>query len=171
MTKYINREMGEVYNERYIKVGEDFIINPSEETLLEHGYERVEVPENKLQQAIEAKVAEILAYNESDAVNSFLLDGVAKWVVLNKRFVIQRDILLDIEKGKEYSEIWLDGHKLVINSKVALQLINAIERYAYEAHNVTQAHVFAVKHLTSVEEVEKYDHTTNYPPKLNLKTK
>lgn len=171
MTQYINKETGEVYNDRHIKVGEDFIINPSEETLLEHGYEKVEVPENKLQQAIDAKVAEILAYNESDAVNSFLLDGVVKWVVLNKRFVIQHDIRLDIEEGKENSEIWLDGHKLVLNSKVALQLINAIERYAYEAHNATQAHIFAVKHLASVEEVEKYDHTTNYPQKLNLKTK
>lgn len=170
MTQYINKETGEVYNDRHIKVGEDFIINPSEETLLEHGYEKVEVPENKLQQAIDAKVAEILAYNESDAVNSFLLDGVVKWVVLNKRFVIQHDIRLDIEEGKENSEIWLDGHKLVLNSKVALQLINAIERYAYEAHNATQAHIFAVKQLTSVEEVEKYDYTTNYPPKLNLKT-
>ncbi len=170
MTQYINKETGEVYNDRHIKVGEDFIINPSEETLLEHGYERVEMPENKLQQAIDAKVAEILAYNESDAVNSFLLDGVVKWVVLNKRFVIQHDIRLDIEEGKENSEIWLDGHKLVLNSKVALQLINAIERYAYEAHNVTQAHIFTVKQLASVEEVEKYDHTKNYPPKLNLKT-
>lgn len=170
MTQYINKETGEVYNDRHIKVGEDFIINPSEETLLEHGYERVEMPENKLQQAIDAKVAEILAYNESDAVNSFLLDGVVKWVVLNKRFVIQHDIRLDIEEGKENSEIWLDGHKLVLNSKVALQLINAIERYAYEAHNATQAHIFAVKNLTSVDEVEKYDHTANYPQKLNLKT-
>lgn len=170
MTQYINKETGEVYNGLHIKAGEDFIINPSEETLLEHGYERVEMPENKLQQAIDAKVAEILAYNESDAVNSFLLDGVVKWVVLNKRFVIQHDIRLDIEEGKENSEIWLDGHKLVLNSKVALQLINAIERYAYEAHNVTQAHIFTVKQLASVEEVEKYDHTKNYPPKLNLKT-
>lgn len=168
--KYINKETGVAYNWHYIKVDNDVIINPSEETLLEHGYERVEVPENKLQKAIDAKVAEILAYNESDAVNSFLLDGVVKWVVLNKRFVIQHDIRLDIEEGKENSEIWLDGHKLVLNSKVALQLINTIERYAYEAHNATQAHIFAVKHLTSVEEVEKYDHTTNYPPKLNLKT-
>lgn len=171
MTKYINREMGEVYKGRYIKVGEDFIINPSEETLLEHGYEKVEVPEDKLQQAIDAKISEILTYNESDAVNSFLLDGVVKWVVLNKRFVIQHDIRLDIEEGKENSEIWLDGHKLVLKSKVALQLINAIERYAYETHNVTQSHIFAVKQLTSVEEVEKYDHTKSYPPKLNLKTK
>lgn len=171
MCIYRNKKTSEPYNDNYIVINGTTIINPTEETLLENGYEKVEVPENKLQQAIETKVAEILAYNESDAVNSFLLDGVVKWVVLNKRFVIQHDIRLDIEEGKENSEIWLDGHKLVLNSKVALQLINAIERYAYEAHNATQAHIFAVKQLTSVEEVEKYDHTTNYPPKLNLKTK
>lgn len=39
MIKYINKETGDVYNGQYIKVGEDFIINPSEETLLEHGYD------------------------------------------------------------------------------------------------------------------------------------
>ncbi len=170
MTKYINKETGEVYNRHYIKVDNNVIINPSEETLLEHGYEKVEVPENKLQKAIEEKVAEILAYNESDAVNEFTLDGMTAWVDLEKRLPIHRDIVLDIEKGKEESTIWLNGHKLLLNSQLALKMINALESYAYQAYNVTQAHIFSVKQLTSVEEVEKYDHTTNYPPKLSLKT-
>ena len=59
---------------------------------------------------------------------------------------------------------------MVLNSQLALKLINAIESYAYEAHNVTQTHLFNVRGLKSVEEVEKYDHTANYPPKLDLKT-
>lgn len=170
MIQWINKKTGEVYNRQNIKVGEDFIINPSEETLLTNGYEKVEVPEDKLKEAIEAKVVEILAYNDSNAVNEFTLDGVPVWVDLEKRLPIHRDIVLDIEKGKEESTIWLNGHKMVLNSELALKLINAIESYAYEAHNVTQAHIFNVKQLASVEEVEKYDHTKNYPPKLNLST-
>lgn len=171
MIKYINKETGDVYNERHIKVGEDFIINPSEKTLLEHGYVKVEMPENKLQKVIDAKVAEILAYNDSNAVNEFTLDGVPTWVELEKRLPIHRDIVLDIEKGKEESTIWLNGYKMVLNCQLALKLIDAIESYAYEAHNVMQTHLFNVRGLKSVEEVEKYDYTVNYPQKLNLKTK
>lgn len=171
MIKYINRATGETYNGHYIEVDNGVIINPSDETLSEYGYTKVEIPEDKLKEAIDAKVTEILAYNDSNAVNEFTLDGVPTWVDLEKRLPIHRDIVLDIEKGKEENTIWLNGHKIVLNSQLALKLINAIESYAYEAHNVTQTHLFNVRGLKSVEEVEKYDYTVNYPQKLNLKTK
>lgn len=170
MTQYINKETGDVYNERHIKVGEDFIINPSEETLLEHGYEKVEVPEDKLQQAIEEKVAEIKEHDNSEAVNSFNLNGMSAWINREDRIGTRRAIELDVANGLTESEIWLNGLKLVVNCQLAIKLLDAVGHYAYQAYNATQAHIFAVKQLTSVEEVEKYDHTTNYPPKLNLKT-
>lgn len=170
MIQWINKETGEIYNRRNIKVGEDFIINPSEETLLEHGYEKVEVPENKLQKAIDAKVAEIKAYDSSEAVNSFSLNGMSAWICREDRIGTRRAIELDIENGKTESEIWLNGFKLVVNSQLALKLLDTVGHYAYQAYNVTQAHIFVVKQLTSVEEVERYDHTKNYPPKLNLST-
>lgn len=170
MIKYINGGTGKTYNGQYIKVGEDFIINPSEETLLEHGYEKVEVSENELQQAIEAKVTEIKAYDQSDAVNSFKLNGMSVWINREDRIGTRRAIELDIENGKTESEIWLNGFKLVVNSQLALKLLDAVGHYAYQAYNATQEHIFNVKQLASVEEVEKYDYTKNYPPKLNLST-
>ena len=170
MIKYVKKDTKEVYNEHYIEVDNDVVINPSEETLLEHGYEKVEVPENKLQQAIDAKVAEIKAYDNSEAVNSFSLNGMSAWICREDRIGTRRAIELDIENGKTESEIWLNGFKLVVNSQLALKLLDAVGHYAYAAYNVTQAHMFTVKQLTTVEEVEKYDHTTNYPPKLSLKT-
>lgn len=170
MIKYINKETGDVYNERHIKVGEDFIINPSEETLLEHGYEKVEVPEDKLKQAIEAKVSEIKAYDNSEAVNSFSLNGMSAWINREDRIGTRRAIELDVANGLPESEIWLNGLKMVVNCQLALKLLDAVGHYAYQAYNVTQTHLFNVKGLKSVEEVEKYDYTTNYPPKLNLKT-
>ena len=170
MIQWINKKTGEVYNRQNIKVGEDFIINPTEETLSEHGYEKVEVPENKLKDAIEAKVAEIKAYDNSESVNSFSLNGMSAWINREDRIGTRRAIELDIANGLTESEIWLNGFKLVVNSQLALKLLDAVGHYAYQAYNVTQAHIFNVKQLTSVEEVEKYDYTTNYPPKLNLKT-
>lgn len=171
MIKYVNRGTGKTYNGHYIKVDNGVIINPTEETLSEYGYVKVEVPENKLQQAIDAKVAEIKAYDNSEAVNSFSLNGMSAWICREDRIGTRRAIELDIENGKTESEIWLNGFKLVVNSQLALKLLDAVGHYAYAAYNVTQAHIFAVKQLTTVEEVEKYDHTTNYPPKLILKTK
>lgn len=170
MIQYINRGTGKTYNGHYIKVNNDVIINPSEETLLKHGYEKVEVPENKLQKAIEAKVAEIKAYDNSEAVNSFSLNGMSAWICREDRIGTRRAIELDVENGKTESEIWLNSFKLVVNSQLALKLLDAVGHYAYQAYNVTQAHIFNVKQLASVEEVEKYDHTKNYPPKLNLST-
>lgn len=170
MIKYINKETGDVYNGQYIKVGEDFIINPSEETLLEHGYEKVEVPEDKLKEAIEAKVAEIKEYDNSEAVNSFSLNGMSAWINREDRIGTRRAIELDVANGLPESEIWLNGLKMVVNCQLALKLLDAVGHYAYQAYNVTQTHLFNVKGLKSVEEVEKYDYTTNYPPKLNLKT-
>ena len=168
---FIHKKTGEQYNDNDIVVNGTTIISPTEETLLEHGYERVEVPENKLQQAIEEKVAEIKAYDNSEAVNSFSLNGMSAWICREDRIGTRRAIELDIENGKTESEIWLNGFKLVVNSQLALKLLDAVGHYAYAAYNVTQAHMFTVKQLTSVEEVEKYDHTTNYPPKLILKTR
>ena len=165
------RKGEDTYNGSYIVAGDRTIINPTEETLSEYGYVKVEVPENKLQQAIDAKVAEIKAYDNSEAVNSFSLNGMSAWICREDRIGTRRAIELDIENGKTESEIWLNGFKLVVNSQLALKLLDAVGHYAYAAYNVTQAHVFTVKQLTSVEEVEKYDHTTNYPPKLILKTK
>ena len=165
------RKGEEIYNGRYIETGDRTIINPTEETLSEYGYVKVEVPENKLQQAIDAKVAEIKAYDNSEAVNSFSLNGMSAWICREDRIGTRRAIELDIENGKTESEIWLNGFKLVVNSQLALKLLDAVGHYAYQAYNVTQAHMFTVKQLASVEEVEKYDHTTNYPQKLNLKTK
>lgn len=170
MIKYINKETGDVYNERHIKVGEDFIINPSEETLLEYGYEKVEVPEDKLKEAIEAKVVEIKEYDNSEAVNSFRLNGMSAWINREDRIGTRRAIELDVANGLTESEIWLNGLKMVVNCQLALKLLDAVGHYAYQAYNVTQTHLFNVKGLKSVEEVEKYDYTTNYPPKLNLKT-
>lgn len=166
-----NKKTGEPYNDNYIAVNGTTIISPTEETLLENGYEKVEVPEDKLKEAIEAKIAEIKAYDNSEAVNSFILNGVSAWINREDRIGTRRAIELDVANGLTESEIWLNGFKLVVNCQLALKLLDAVGHYAYQAYNVTQAHIFTVKQLTSVEEVEKYDHTTNYPPKLNLKTK
>lgn len=163
----------EVYNGRYIEVDDQMIINPTEEQLTAAGYERIEqqpTQEELLETAISAKIAEIKTYDNSDAVNSFRLNGMDAWIAREDRIGTRRAIELDIANGQTESEIWLNGCKLVVNCQLALKLLDAVGHYAYSAYNVTQSHIFAVKNLTAIEEVEKYDYTKNYPQKLDLRT-
>ena len=95
----------DTYNGRYIVVDGTTIINPTEGTLLANGYEKVEVPENKLQKAIDAKVAEIKEYDNSEAVNSFSLNGMSAWINREDRIGTRRAIELDVANGLTESEI------------------------------------------------------------------
>lgn len=167
------RKGDEVYNGRYIEVNDRMIITPTPEILLENGYTPVDVEpsqEELLAAAKVEKIAEIKEYDNSDAVNSFKLNSISVWINREDRIGTRRAIELDIASGKTESEIWLNGFKLVVNSQLALKLLDAVGHYAYSAYNVTQSHIFAVKNLTSINEVEKYDYTKGYPEKLDLKT-
>ena len=165
------RKDTEIYNGHYITDGDVTIINPTEEELIRHGYvETEDSPEELLQEAIESKKREIEAYDSTEAVNSFKLNGVSVWINREDRIGTRRAIELDVESGKTESEIWLNGFRLVVNCQLAMKLLAMLGRYAYKAYNVTQMHLHAVKQLKSVKEVEKYDYKTGYPEKLDLKT-
>lgn len=165
------RKDTEIYNGRYITDGNVTIINPTEEELIRHGYvETEDSPEELLQNAIESKKREIEAYDSSEAVNSFRLNGVSVWINREDRIGTRRAIELDVENGKTESEIWLNGFRLVVNCQLAMKLLDMVGHYAYKAYNVTQAHLHEVQQLESVKEVEKYDYRKGYPEKLDLKT-
>lgn len=165
------RKDTEIYNGRYITDGNVTIINPTEEELIRHGYvETEDSPEELLQEAIESKKREIEAYDNSEAVNSFRLNGVSVWINREDRIGTRRAIELDVESGRTESEIWLNGFRLVVNCQLAMKLLDMVGHYAYKAYNVTQAHLHEVQQLESVKEVEKYDYRKGYPEKLDLKT-
>lgn len=165
------RKDTEIYNGRYITDGNVTIINPTEEVLIRHGYvETEDSPEELLQEAIESKKREIEAYDSSEAVNSFKLNGMSVWINREDRIGTRRAIELDVENGKTESEIWLNGFRLVVNCQLAMKLLDMVGHYAYDAYNVTQMHLHEVQQLESVKEVEKYDYKTGYPEKLDLKT-
>lgn len=149
-------------------------INPTAEQYEKAGYmpyiEPMPSEEELLKQSIENKVAEIKEYDKSSAVNSFKLNGMDAWINREDRIGTRRAIELDKAHGQTKSDIWLNGHLLCVNCNLALALLDEVGRYAYHAYNRTQAHIHAVRQLKSVEEVQKYDYTTGYPEKLDLKT-
>lgn len=170
MTTTQYRKGDNIYNGSYITNDNTTILNPTHEILIANGYVKEFIEENTLDKAIALKVEEIKSYDNSDNVNSFLLNGVAVWINREDRIGTRRAIELDIVAGNEVSEIWLQGMMLKVNSQLALKLLDKVEHYAFTAYNITQRHIHNVKQLTTIEEVNKYDYTTGYPKKLELST-
>nr|DAN76849.1 MAG TPA: protein of unknown function (DUF4376) [Caudoviricetes sp.] len=165
------RKGDNIYNGSYIITDTNTtILNPTHEILIANGYKVEDIQEDALEQAIALKVEEIKAYDNSDNVNSFLLNGVVVWINREDRIGTRRAIELDIVAGNEVSEIWLQGMMLKVNSQLALKLLDKVEHYAYQAYNVTQRHIHNVRQLTTIEEVNKYDYTQGYPQQLELST-
>ena len=150
------------------------VINPREEHYRAAGYmpyvEPLPTEDKVLEKAIEEKVGEIKAYDSSDAINSFTLNGLSVWINREDRLGTTRAVELDIARGLTESDIWLHGFHLRVNCQLALKLLAAVETYAFDAFNKTQEHIYNVRQLKTVSEVEAYDYRTGYPEKLNLKT-
>ena len=122
----------------------------------------------KLKQAKVDKIAEIAAYDTSDKVNGFVLNGLLVWLDKATRVGLMNSTTIAKAAGKQTTTLWLGGLKLVIDCDKAIQLLSALEMYALECFNVTASHKQAVSELTTIEEVEAYDYKAGYPKMLAM---
>ena len=170
MAKYIN-DNGEYYNGGSITIDGRTYISPSEAIILQAGYHEY-VPtytaEELLSMAKSSKLAEIDAYDQSDAVNSFTLGGAPRWLDAPTRQQLRISIEAYQAQGAEQVTKWFGGHEFTFPVSLWLAMLNALEVYAAEALNVTEAHKAAVMALDTIEAVEAYDITTDYPQQLIL---
>lgn len=122
----------------------------------------------KLEQAKADKIAEITAYDTSDNVNGFVLNGLLVWLDKATRVGLMNSTTIAKAAGQQTTTLWLKGIKLVVDCDKAIQLLSALEMYALECFNVTASHKAAVSELKSIEEVEVYDYKTGYPKMLEM---
>ena len=150
------------------------IVNPTEEQMLEAGWMVWTAPEptsdELLAQAKADKLAEIEAYDRSDAVNLFYLSGQPMWLDAPTRQQLRISIEAYKATGAESVTKWFGGREFAFPTDAWLQMLNSLEVYAAEALNATERHKAAVSAMDSVEAVESYDITAGYPDKLNLTT-
>ena len=111
-------------------------------------------------------IAQITAYDTSEAVNSFTLQGKQMGLPKETRVGLVNSITIEKNAGKEVTGLWHDGVRYELPVDTALQMLAALELYALECYNVTAAHKAAVSALESVEDIVAYDYTTDYPEKL-----
>lgn len=125
----------------------------------------------ELDAAKKGKNNDIDAYDKSEAVNSFTLDGEVVWLDKDTRVGLMNSTQIEKAAGRETTTLWFDGKSYTIPCDTAIQMLSALELYALQCYNVTAQHKANVEAMTDVEEIEAYDYTTNYPEKLNLQTK
>ena len=114
------------------------------------------------------KIAEINAYDKSDAVNSFTLAGKQIWLDKDTRVGLVNSIGIEKESGRMNTTLWYNAEKYVIPVDDALAMLNRLELYALDCYNVTQSHIAAVRSLFDAGQVEAYSYKTGYPEQLNF---
>ena len=118
--------------------------------------------------AKKAKIVEIIAYDTSDKVYGFMLNGLLVWLDKATRVGLMNSTTIAKAAGQETTTLWLKGIKLVVDCDKAIQLLSALEMYALECFNVTASHKAAVGELRTIGEVEAYDYKTGYPKMLEM---
>ena len=148
------------------------VCNPTEDMLRQAGYEEYKEPmpteSEKLEQAKVEKIAEITAYDTSDKVNGFVLNGAVVWLDKATRVGLMNSTTIAKAMGQATTTLWLGNTKLEVGCDMAIQLLSALEMYALECFNVTAAHKKAVAELTDIGEVEAYDYKEGYPKMLEM---
>lgn len=125
-------------------------------------------PERTLEQAKFEKKEQINQYDRSDNVNSFTINGQDMWLTVSERQQIATQISANEAVGRENMTRWFNEVEFTFPIATWKQMLVALEVYAGDALNVTEAHKAAVDALDSIEDVDNYDYTADYPAKLNF---
>lgn len=148
---------------------------PSVEQLTDWGFvEYVEpepTPEQLLEQAKQKKISELMAYDNSDAVNQFYLGEYPLWLDFDERERLKAQIESRLRLGYQTMTKTYEGLPAVTFPLSAWQIMSdQLEAYAGDCQEVTNGHKVAINSSLTVQEVEGYDFTVDYPnkPVFNL---
>ena len=133
-----------------------------------NGYPVLVEYEYDIEEVRKIKVSEIQMFDKSNIVNSFDLLGKSMWLDKSTRVGLFNSISIEKQIGKTDTVLWYDATKYVIPVSDALRMLNEIEMYALNCYNVTQSHIAAVRALQTIDEIENYDYTIDYPAKLSF---
>jgi len=111
-----------------------------------------------------AKVAELMDFDSSDAVNGFYIAGNIMW--LNPA---TRDNYMNTLQGAKrlgIESVTFMGHDITPDMGIAM--LDVINLYAMQCVGVTEHHAATIMSFETEEEVKNYDFTVGYPEKLHF---
>jgi hypothetical protein len=118
---------------------------------------------------IPLRLEELAAYDASEEVNIFYVNGKKMWFDKVTRTCIVYS--MQTEKASGATETTLydnDNVPYVLPIDAAIQMFGALELYAKACYNKTAEHAAEIKALESVQDVLDYDITVGYPEKLTF---
>lgn len=149
-------------------------INPTEEMLLENGWNIYNPENNDLtleEHIMNLKTRlkeEITLYDNSEHVNLFYINDIPMWLDGQQRTKLMLRFNAETNSNITDTTLWHNGYEFHLPLVQAIQLLYRVETYASQCYDNTQRHLINVDKLETLEEVENYDFTTGYPEKLKL---
>lgn len=123
-------------------------------------------PVDNLESHKRQKIHEIEVYDISESVNGFFLGDTLLWLDKDTRTGLVNTLNSAAIVGREQVNIWFSGLYITLNIEEARQLLAALEIYATDCYNVTAMHKVQVNELETIEEVDNFDVTADYPERL-----
>ena len=161
-----NEEGASLYDIRTLSIHDDPQYAEIEYLIrVDFGLEAEDTPLSKQKRKL---MNEIDAYDTSDEVNSFFLNGIKVWLNKDTRVGLMNSLTIEKNSGKEESTLWFNNICITINCNAAIQMLSALELYALSCYNVTAQHKLSVQNLTTLDAAMTYDYTTGYPDKLSF---
>lgn len=172
MRKYIKN--GDVRSRQEIVVVKDGmqVINPSEEMLLNDGWEIYVAPmpsEDTL--LAEAKIKKRIAaeaYGSSSEVDCFYMRGQKMWLDFNLRSKLYNRLQAEMALGKDATTLWYGNQSFDLPIADAMRMLYALEVYASRCYDNTQRHLVNIQSLQTSEDIRAYDYKEGYPVKLEF---
>lgn len=121
-----------------------------------------------LNAAKQRKLDEITAYNTSDNVDAFLLNGEKHWLTRDERAMAKLSTEARQRLGLYTTEQCLGGKFYTIPCDALLTMLARLEDYALSCYNFAIRQQAEVNALTTLGEVENYDITQGYPEMLSF---
>ena len=114
------------------------------------------------------KLHGLSAYDNSTAVNEFLINGLGVWFTPTERSNYSSSINSAKLLGVESLTFYVGSVALTVPTAQAEQMLAAVQLYADQCFIVTKQHENAINALDSIEVIEAYDFKTGYPEKLTF---
>lgn len=171
---YIGSTLDDFYDGKWVLLSDEQTLfheeNPDAsveevwEMALSTSYERT------LEEAKSQKINDINIYDSSKAVNGFNVvlgnDTITAWFTPTERSNYRSSIEAAELIGLTELSLYIGEMLVTLPVATAKLMLAQIQLYADQCFIITKQHKAAVEALDSIEAVDNYDHTTDYPTKL-----
>ena len=126
---------------------------------------QLSIPIRTVKCAIEEKLMQIEMYDRSEAVNSFVVNGISTWLTPDVRSNYKNSIESAELLGETHITFIIAGIVATTTLPEARVMLAKIQRYADNCTIVTKTHKEEVKGLIDIVMIDAYDYAAGYPNK------